>query len=172
MTLFVGALLRTIEFVMVTTDASFSGPGERGRGGSREPGSGADDARGGKGHRWRGTGPPSARSPGDAVHPEPAEERPGCLGALDRGSGVGNAHRCRLGPQCRFGLGWGFINPFLSCWTVPSSWCPGGLFFPLPLGVRGLLILSSDNLASIFVFCSIGKVEKDTKTSLLLGGMA
>ena len=99
------------------------------------------------------------------------QERPGCLGALDRGSGVGNAHRCRLGPQCRFGLGWGFINPFLSCWTVPSSWCPGGLFFPLPLGVRGLLILSSDNLASIFVFCSIGKVEKDTKTSLLLGGM-
>lgn len=113
MTLFVGALLRTIEFVMVTTDASFLGPGECGRGGSREPGSGAEDARGGKGHRWRGTGPPSARSPGDAVHPEPAEERQGCRGALDR---------------C-----WGGRCPPLSPWTTVQIWAGLRVHKSLPL---------------------------------------
>lgn len=47
MTLFAGALLRTIEFVMVTTDASFPPPrGARARARRRqELGSRADDAR-------------------------------------------------------------------------------------------------------------------------------
>lgn len=47
MTLFAGALLRTIEFVMVTTDASFPAlRGARARARWRqELGSGADDAR-------------------------------------------------------------------------------------------------------------------------------
>lgn len=85
MTLFAGALLRTIEFVMVTTDASFPGPGERGRGGSRELGSGADDARGGEGRRRRGPGPASVRNPGTLRTPEPGEERPRCRAAWDRG---------------------------------------------------------------------------------------
>lgn len=69
MTLFAAALLRTIEFVMVTTDASFPGPGELG-GGSRELGSRADDARQGKGHWRQGTRPPRVRNPRDAVCPQ------------------------------------------------------------------------------------------------------
>ena len=144
MTLFVGALLRTIEFVMVTTDASFSAPGSAR---AAAAGSGAAEQRMRAEARDTGGGGPARRAlgPRDAVRPEPAAQRP-----RHRGSGVHDAHRCRPGPQCGLGLGWGFRNRFLS-WTGPSSWCPGGLFFPLPLGVRGLLILSSDNLTSVFV---------------------
>lgn len=75
MTLFAGALLRTIEFVMVTTDASFPGPGERGRGGSRELGSGADDARRRRGPAQRLSGiggcwaPPPQACGGEAALP-------------------------------------------------------------------------------------------------------
>lgn len=78
MTLFAGALLRTIEFVMVTTDASFPGPGEHGRDGSRELGSRAADARRGEGRPvagdWaevRGTlcTPPSQPRRGRAAGP-------------------------------------------------------------------------------------------------------
>lgn len=82
MTLFAGALLRTIEFVMVTTDASFPGPGERGRGGSRELGSGADDARGRRGPAQRLSGIGGCWAP---PPPKPAEERPRCRAAWDRG---------------------------------------------------------------------------------------
>lgn len=84
MTLFAGALLRTIEFVMVTTDASFPGPGERGRGGSGELGSGADEARRGEGCRRRGTGPANVRSPRDTVRPGAGGGEAGLLGLLGR----------------------------------------------------------------------------------------
>lgn len=96
MTLFAGALLRTIEFVMVTTDASFPGPGERGRGGSRELGSRADDAR----RRRRGLGPAHVRSPGTLCTPQLAEDRPRCQVAWDRG-------------------GW---STQLSPWTAVRNW--------------------------------------------------
>lgn len=62
MTLFAEAPLRTIEFGMVTTDASFPGPGERG-GGRGQPGSRADDARGGEGRRRRGARPAEVQGP-------------------------------------------------------------------------------------------------------------
>lgn len=110
MTLFAGALLRTTEFVMVTTDASFPGPGERG-GGSRELGSGADDARRGEGHRRRGTGPPRVRNPRDAVRPRGRGGEASGQAAWDRGARVANAHRSPLGPQCRMGMG---VHKFLA----------------------------------------------------------
>lgn len=167
MTLFVGALLRTIEFVMVTTDASSSGPGSAG---AAAAGSGAAEQRMRAEARDTGGGGPARRAPG-------AQGR-----CAPRAGGGETGPPGRLGPRCWRGrcpplspwttvqIWAGFINRSLSCWTGPPSWCPGGLFFPLPLGVRGLLILSSDNLTSVFVFCSIGKVEKDTKTSLLRRG--
>lgn len=75
MTLFAAALLRTIEFVMVTTDASFPGPGERG-GGSRELGSRADDARQGEGTGGRGPAHRGSGTQGMLCALKAAEERP------------------------------------------------------------------------------------------------
>lgn len=102
MTLFAGALLRTIEFVMVTTDASFPGPGERG-GGSRELGSGADDARRGEGRGRRGAGRRRDRSPRDAARARALGGEAHGQAALDRGAGVT------------------WCTP-LSPWTVVQNW--------------------------------------------------
>lgn len=102
MTLFAGALLRTIEFVMVTTDASFPGPGELG--GSRELGSRADDARQGEGCLRRGTGPPRVGKPRDAVRPQGHGGQACGQATLERGAGVDSAHRSCLGPQSRIGM--------------------------------------------------------------------
>lgn len=109
MTLFAGALLRTIEFVMVTTDASFPGPGELG--GSRELGSGAADARQGEGYLRRGTG---RRGSGCAL--KAAEDRPA---ARPHWSEVlGWTVHTALALDHSAELEWEFLNSLLACWTA------------------------------------------------------
>lgn len=66
MTLFAGSLLRTIEFVMVTTDASFPGPQELGRG--------ADDARKPGARGWAGT--EQASEPREGTGGQPGRRGP------------------------------------------------------------------------------------------------
>lgn len=120
MTLFAGALLRTIEFVMVTTDASFPGPGERGGGGGsgrREPGRRAEDARRGEGRRRRGTGPPRCRNPRGAAGPQGRGGQAGGQAMLDGSAGVANAQRSR-GPRGRVGME---VHEFFACLLN----CPG-----------------------------------------------
>lgn len=118
MTLFAGALLRTIEFVMVTTDASFRAPGSAGAAAAGS-GRGADDARG-EGRGRRGTGPPSVGNPRDAVRPRACRGEARLQATLERGVGMDDAHALSLvhGVELR----WGFIK-FLAClWTGQSSW--------------------------------------------------
>lgn len=104
MTLFAGALLRTIEFVMVTTDASFPGPGEHGRDGSRELGSRAADARRGEGRPVAGDWAGVRGTLCTPLTPKPAEERPGCRASLDRGAEVRDTHQSPPGPPRRYRL--------------------------------------------------------------------
>lgn len=70
MTLFAGALLRTIEFVMVTTDASFLGPRER----AAAAGSWAAEQMMRTEARALAAGsrPTRVRSPRDALRPQPS----------------------------------------------------------------------------------------------------
>jgi hypothetical protein len=92
MTLFAGALLRTIEFVMVATDASFPGPrGARARR-QQELGSRADDAPRSGAPAGAGDGGSGA---GNRVSGRP---EPVCSGE-DRGAGLGG------GPHMQIGMG-------------------------------------------------------------------
>lgn len=100
MTLFAGALLRTIEFVMVTTDASFLGPRER----AAAAGSWAAEQMMRTEARALAAGsrPTRIRNPRDAVRPQPAGERPAARPSWTEV--LADTHRSSLEPQCRIGM--------------------------------------------------------------------
>lgn len=113
MTLFAGALLRTIEFVMVTTDASFPGPGELG--GSRELGSGAADARQGEGYLRRGTVRRGSGTRGTLCALKAAEDRPAARPHWTEVLGWTVHTALALDHSAQ--LEWKFANSLLACWT-------------------------------------------------------
>lgn len=124
MALFAGALLRTIEFVMVTTDASFLGPGERA---AAAAGSWAAEQTMRAEARALAAGEPAHRDQ------EPTGRfAPPAFGGRGRWpwpswtEALADTHTHTVLPldhSEELGRGWGqgFINSLLACWAGQSS---------------------------------------------------